>query len=152
MVRLLQPWHVNIGKRLVKRPKLYLRDSGLLHALLSIRSLRDLAAHNKLGASWEGFALEVAARAIGKRHEELAFWATHTGAEVDLLWQEHGRQWAAEIKYADAPRLTRSMVNAVSDLELDHLWVVYPGDRSYPLAERISTLPVTRIGDHWRYD
>lgn len=152
MVRLLQPWHVNIGKRLVKRPKLYLRDSGLLHALLSIRSLRDLAAHNKLGASWEGFALEVAARAIGKRHEELAFWATHTGAEVDLLWQEHGRQWAAEIKYADAPRLTRSMVNAVSDLELEHLWVVYPGDRSYPLAERISTLPVTRIGDRWRYD
>jgi uncharacterized protein len=68
------------------------------------------------------------------------------------MWQERGRQWAAEIKYADAPRLTRSMVNALSDLELEHLWVVYPGDRSYPLAERISTLPVTRIGDHWRYD
>ena len=84
MVRLLQPWHVNIGKRLVKRPKLYVRDSGLLHLLLAIRSLRDLAGHNKLNASWEGFALETAARAVGTRHEELAFWATHSGAEVDL--------------------------------------------------------------------
>lgn len=82
MVRLLQPWHVNISKRLVKRPKLYIRDSGILHLLLAIRSVRNLAEHNKLGASWEGFALEVAARAIAKRHEELAFWATHTGADV----------------------------------------------------------------------
>lgn len=151
MVRLVQPWHINIGKRLVKRPKLYLRDSGLLHTLLAIHSLRDLAAHNKLGASWEGFALEVAARAIGKRNEELAFWATHNQAEVDLFWQEHGRNWAVEVKYADAPRLTRSMVSAMADLELAHLWVVYPGDRAYPLAEGVSTLPIAAIGSHWRY-
>lgn len=152
MVRLLQPWHVNIGKRLVKRPKLYLRDSGLLHALLAIRSMRDLATHNKLGASWEGFALETAARAIGKRNQELAFWATHSGAEVDLLWQEHGKNWAVDVKYADAPRLTPSMSAAMKDLELAHLWVVYPGDRAYPLAKQISTLPLAAVQDTWCYE
>jgi len=151
MVRLLQPWHVNIGKRLVKRPKLYLRDSGILHVLLAIRSLRDLATHNKLGASWEGFALEVAARAIGKRHQELAFWATHTGAEVDLFWQEHGKNWGVEFKYADAPRLTRSMAVVAEDLDLAHLWVVYPGDKAYPLADSVSTLPLASIGESWSY-
>ena len=117
MIRLLHPWHVNIGKRLVKRPKLYIRDSGILHTLLSIQSEKDLASHNKLGASWEGFALETATRAIGKRNEELAFWATHSGAEVDLFWQEHGKNWAVEIKYRDAPRITPSMSNAVNDLQ-----------------------------------
>jgi predicted AAA+ superfamily ATPase len=151
MVRLLQPWHTNIGKRLVKRPKLYIRDSGILHVLLAIRLPRDLASHNKLGASWEGFALEVAARAIVKRPEDLAFWATHTGAEVDLFWQEHGKNWGVEFKYADAPRLSRSMAIATEDLELEHLWVVYPGDRAYPLAAKVSTLPLTRIGDGWSY-
>jgi uncharacterized protein len=151
MVRLLQPWHVNLGKRLVKRPKVYIRDSGLLHALLAISSARDLAAHNKLGASWEGFALEAAARAIGKRNEELTFWATHSGAEVDLFWQERGRNWAIEIKYADAPRLTPSMVSAMSDLRLSHLWVIYPGDRAYPLADKVSTLPLTALQVPWQY-
>jgi hypothetical protein len=87
-IRLLQPWHANIGKRLVKRPKVYFRDSGLFHALLAIRTERDLVSHNKLAASWEGFALEAGARALGKRNEELAFWATHSGAEVDLFWRE----------------------------------------------------------------
>jgi len=91
MVRLLQPWQVNIGNRLIKRPQLYLRDSGLLHVLLAIRSPRDLAAHNKLGASWAGRTLEVAARAIGQCNEALAFWAPHNNAEGDLFWQEHGR-------------------------------------------------------------
>lgn len=151
IIRLLQPWHTNLGKRLVKRPKLYLRDSGLLHSLLAIGSARDLAAHNKLGPSWEGFALEVAARAIGKRNEELNFWGTHAGAEVDLFWQEHGRNWAIEIKYADAPRLTPSMTSAVADLKLAHLWVIYPGDRAYPLAAKVSVLPLTEIADQWRY-
>ncbi len=152
MIRLLQPWHVNLSKRLVKRPKLYLRDSGLLHVLLAISSLRILAGHNKLGSSWEGFALEIAARAIGKRHEELAFWATHSGAEVDLFWQEHGKNWAIEIKYADAPRFTPSMANALKDLELTHLWVLYPGDRAYPLAAAVSTLPLVSVADRWHYE
>lgn len=151
MIRLLRPWHVNVGKRLVKRPKLYLRDSGLLHALLSIRTARDLSAHNKLGASWEGFALEVVARAIGKRTEELSFWATHSGAEVDLLWQERGRSWAVEAKYADAPRITPSMTSALGDLALDHLWVVYPGDREYRLAPKVTALPISRIRSPWAY-
>jgi hypothetical protein len=151
MVRLLQPWHANIGKRLVRRPKLYLRDSGLLHTLLAIRSERDLASHNKLGASWEGFALEVACRAIGKRNEELAFWATHSGAEVDLLWQEHGKRWAIEVKYTGAPRLTRSMTSALGDLDLAHLWVLYPGERAYPLAPSVSALPIAEVGSEWSY-
>ncbi len=152
MVRTLQPWHLNIGKRLVKRPKLYIRDSGILHSLLSINSARDLAAHNKLGASWEGFALETTVRSIGKRNEELAFWATHSGAEVDLFWQEHGKNWAIEIKYRDAPRFTPSMASAIKDLRLSHLWILYPGDRVYPLAKGASTLPLTNIPSSWKYE
>ncbi len=152
MVRLLRPWHVNLGKRLVKRPKLYLRDTGLLHALLTIRDERDLATHNKLGASWEGFALEVAARAIGLRPEELYFWATHSGAEVDLFWQDRGRNWAVEVKYADAPRLTPSMSSAVKDLDLSHLWVVYPGDKTYPLGSKVTVLPLSAVGGAWAYE
>jgi predicted AAA+ superfamily ATPase len=99
MIRLLQPWHANIGKRLVKRPKVCFRDSDLLHALLAVRSERDLANHNKPGASWKGFALEAAALAIGKRNEELAFWATHSSAEADLFWREQSENWAIEAKY-----------------------------------------------------
>ena len=151
MIRLLQPWYVNISKRLVKRPKLYFRDSGLLHALLSVRSDRDLASHNKLGQSWEGFALEIAARSIGKRNEDLAFWATHSGAEVDLFWREKGKNWAIEIKYRDAPRFTPSMASAIEDLHLAHLWVLYPGDRPYPLAAKASTLPLTSVRKPWKY-
>jgi predicted AAA+ superfamily ATPase len=151
VVRLLQPWHANLGKRLVKRPKLYLRDSGLLHTLLSVRTTRDLAAHNKLGASWEGFALEAAARAIGRRNEELFFWATHSGAEVDMFWRERGRNWAIEVKYADAPRFTPSMASAVKDLELARLWVIYPGGRTYALARNVTALPLTAVADSWQY-
>lgn len=149
MIRLLQPWHANLGKRLVKRPKLYLRDSGLFHSLLAIDTYPQLATHNKLGASWEGFALEAAIRAIGKRSEELLFWATHSGAEVDLFWQHAGKNQAAEVKYADAPRLTPSMRSALIDLELDHLWVLYPGDRSYPLAEKVTVLPLAQLANGW---
>jgi hypothetical protein len=151
MVRLLQPWHTNLGKRLVKRPKLYVRDSGLLHALMSINSERDLSTHNKLGASWEGFALDVVIRSVGKRNEELAFWATHSGAEVDLFWQDHGRNWAVEVKYSSAPKMTPSMTSAIKDLDLSHLWVVYPGEKSYALGQNASTLPVTAINACWPY-
>lgn len=151
MVRLLQPWHVNLGKRLVKRPKLYVRDSGLFHSLISINTAHDLAAHNKLGASWEGFALEHAARLIGKRSEELFFWATHAGAEVDLFWQEHGRNWAIEVKYSSAPRLTPSMTSALKDLDIEHLWILYPGEKAYALGPRVSTLPIQSLGSQWSY-
>ncbi len=151
MVRLLQPWHANTGKRLVKRPKLYVRDSGLFHSLMAIGTAHDLAAHNKLGASWEGFALEQASRSIGKRREELFFWATHAGAEVDLFWQEQGRNWAVEVKYNSAPRLTPSMTSALKDLDLEHLWVLYPGDKAYALAPRVSALPVRALAVPWSY-
>ena len=145
MVRLLQPWHSNAGKRLVKRPKVYLRDSGLLHTLLSVTSEQELNTHIKLGASWEGFAVECASRCLGKRNEDLSFWATHAGAEVDLFWQARGSNLAIEVKYADAPRLTPSMASAIHDLELKHLWVVYPGERSYPLSDKITVLPLTEL-------
>jgi len=151
MVRLLQPWHANTGKRLVKSLKLYVCDSGLFHSLLSIESERNLMTHNKLGSSWEGFALDVAIRSIGKRNEELSFWATHSGAEVDLFWQAQGRNWAIEFKYGSSPKLTPSMRSAIQDLQLEHLWVVYTGDRSYPLSDQASTLPLTLIPPKWSY-
>lgn len=151
MVRVLQPWHVNTGKRLVKRPKLYLRDSGLLHTLMSVHSEKELVTYNKLGASWEGFALEMAIRAIGKRNEELSFWATHSGAEVDLFRQENGCNWAVDIKYSSAPKLTPSMKSALDDLSLDHLWVLYPGESTYRISEKITVLPVMSIPVEWNY-
>ena len=151
MIRMLQPWHVNTGKRLVKSPKLYVRDSGLLHSLLSVGTERELTTHNKLGASWEGFALETAIRSIGKRGEEFTFWATHSGAEVDLFWQAHGSSWAIEFKYGSTPKLTPSMKSAISDLELEHLWVVYPGERAYPLSNRTTTMPLAAIPPEWQY-
>lgn len=151
MVRQLQPWHANVGKRLVKRPKLYVRDTGLLHALLSIDSLRDLRTNPKLGASWEGCALECAIRALGKRNEELAFWSTHAGAEVDLFWSDRGRAWAIEVKYSAAPRFTPSMKSALADLSLAHLWVLYPGDREYALAPKVTARPLSAVAAAWNY-
>ncbi len=105
MISTLQPWYVNIGKRLVKRPKIYLKDSGIFHSLMSIESVDQLLSHNKLGASWEGFALECVCQSIGKRKEQLYFWITHSGAELDLFWVEKGKNWGIEFKYLDAPGL-----------------------------------------------
>ena len=143
MVRVLQPRHANVGKRLVKRPKIYLRDSGLFHALQDVVTTAQLHTHNKLGASWEGFALECVCRMVD--HGEMHFWRTHAGAEVDLVWQQGGRAHAVECKYADAPRLTRSMQSVLSDLQLAHLWVVYPGTRRYRLAEDVTAVPLAQI-------
>lgn len=146
MIRILQPWHVNIGKRLVKRPKFYLRDSGLYHALSSIETAKQLTAWPKLGASWEGFALECVCRSLDKQDSELYFWHTHAGAELDLFWQNKGKNLGVEFKYEDAPRLTRSMQIAMEDLQLTKLWVVYPGKKEYLLAKNISVLPLEMIG------
>lgn len=143
MVRVLQPWHVNIGKRLVKSSKVYIRDSGIFHALQSIGTMDQLSAHNKLGASWEGFALECACQAIGK--DELYFWRTHAGAEVDLFWQDRGKNWAIECKYTDAPRSTKSIHNAIEDLQLEHLWVVYPGKERYRITAEVTALPLGEV-------
>jgi uncharacterized protein len=145
MVRVLQPWHVNIGKRLVKSPKVYLKDAGIFHSLQSIETAEQLLSHNKLGASWEGFALECACQAIGESDRELYFWRTHAGAEVDLFWQNKGQNWGLECKFADAPRPTKSMRNAIADLELEHLWVVYPGGERYKIAEKATALPLSEM-------
>ena len=145
MVRIVQPWHVNVGKRLIKRPKMYITDSGLFHTLMSIGTEKELFSHNKLGASWEGFALEVISQNIEKRHEEMYFWSTHTGAEIDLFWQNHGKNWGVEFKYSDAPQLTKSMQVAINDLNLSHLWVVYPGKETYPLSESVTVLAIKDI-------
>ena len=151
MIRILQPWHANAGKRLVKRPKLYLRDSGLFHTLSSIDAQEQLHSSPRLGASWEGFALNCVSRSLGKENGELYFWHTHGGAELDLFWQDGGRNWGAEFKHEDAPRLTRSMQAAMKDLELAGLWVVYPGKSSYALAENVRVLPLSEIGTTWNY-
>lgn len=140
MVRQLQPWHENLGKRQVKAPKVYFRDTGLLHALSGIRGEADLLRNMRLGASWEGFALEQVLRLA--RPDEAYFWATHTGAELDLLMFRYGKRIGVEFKWTDAPALTRSMHIALDDLRLDALYVAYPGDRRYALADRIEAVPL----------
>ena len=152
MIRLLAPWAANVGKRLVRRPKLYLRDTGLLHSLLSLDTPQQVLTSPKLGASWEGFALEMIVRTLDRDDSELYFWRTHNGAELDLLWQWGGRNWGAEIKYQDAPRMTRSMRAAMEDLELAALWVVYPGRSAYRLAENVMVVPLRDIGAVWSYE
>ena len=140
MVRLLRPWHENVGKRQVKAPKLFFRDSGLLHTLLGISDLEALLHHPKLGSSWEGFALEETLRALGVDREDAWFWATHAGAELDLLVTSGGRRLGFEIKYTASPKLTKSMRAAIDTLQLDRLVVIYPGERQLALAEQIQAL------------
>jgi hypothetical protein len=141
MVRQLSPWFENLGKRQVKAPKVYVRDSGLLHTLLGIASRHDLEHHPKVGASWEGYAVEEVLKAL--RPDEAYYWATHNGAELDLLLFKNGRRIGVECKRADAPRLTPSMRAALSDLKLDELRVVYPGVRRYRLGERVEVVPLS---------
>ncbi len=145
MIRVLPPWFENLGKRLVKSPKVYLRDSGMLHHLLGLDKMGELAVHPRYGASWEGFALEQVLLAHGAH--EAYFYATQRGAELDLLLLRRGRRWGFEFKCTDAPRTTRSMHVTMQDLGLEHLWVVYPGDHEYRLTERITALPLARVGE-----
>lgn len=143
MVRQLQPWHENIGKRQVKAPKIYLRDSGLLHSLLSLPDLHSLTGHPQVGASWEGFVLEQVVRIVTPA--EVFFWATHNGAEVDLFFFHRGRRYAIEVKFSEAPKVTRSQWIALESLDLDHLWVIYPGQQAYPVHDRITVWPLRNI-------
>jgi len=145
MVRQVQPWFENLGKRQVKAPKLYFRDTGLLHHLLGIPDHRTLLGHPKVGASWEGFALEQVLRAF--RVDQPYFWATHGGAELDLLFQHKGRRLGFEMKLTDAPRVSASMRHAKEDLGLAHLWVVYPGKQVFPLEQGITALPLNRLAE-----
>ena len=143
MIRQLPPWHENLAKRQVKAPKIYLRDSGLLHCLMRQNSFSDLELHPKLGASWEGFALEQVLGITGDR--DAYFWATHGGAELDLLVHWRGRRYGFEFKHGDAPSLTKSMHTALTDLKLERLFVVYPGKEGYPMNERTEALPLLQL-------
>ena len=144
MIRVLPPWFENLGKRIVKSPKVFLRDSGILHFLLGIENPQDLPLHPRYGASWEGFALEQTLLAHGERNAY--FYSTQRGAELDLLLLRRGQRWGFEFKCSDAPRTTKSMHIVMQDLGLAHLWAVYPGDLSYPLADDITALPLKNIG------
>jgi len=150
LIRQLQPWFYNTKKRLVKRPKIYFRDSGLLHTLLSITGEQELLHHPRLGASWEGFALEQAIIHLNLREEEIFFWGTHTGAELDLVFQQKGSLWGVEVKYNEAPVITRSMRSALKELYLSHLFVVYPGDEIYPLEKNITAVGLNKIEEGFR--
>ncbi len=145
VVRQLSPWHANLAKRQVKSPKVYIADSGLLHTLLNLGDRESLLAHPKVGASWEGFALDALIERLGARPEECFFWATHTGAEIDLVVFRGRHRLGFEIKRSSAPRTTRSMHTAIEALTLDRLDVVHAADKTFPLAERIRAVALSRI-------
>ncbi|MEZ4219890.1 MAG: ATP-binding protein [Polyangiaceae bacterium] len=143
MIRQLRPWHANIAKRQVKAPKVYVRDSGVLHSLLGIGTQKQLLTHPKLGASWEGFVLEQVLTTVP--HDEAHFWATHQGAELDLLLRQGKELLGIECKRADAPTLTRSMRSALETLGLTRLYVVYPGSKRYSLSSRVEVVSLPEL-------
>jgi len=148
VLRQLQPWHANLRKRQVKSPKVYVRDTGLLHELLGIEDHSALLHHPKLGASWEGFALEQVLAT--EPHTEASFWATHQGAEIDLLLRRGGKLFGVECKRVDAPRMTPSIRIALEDLGLERVAVVYPGTKRYPVADRVEAVPLATLADPGR--
>ena len=145
MVRQLQPWHANLAKRQVKAPKIYIRDSGLLHLLLGVTSRKGLLEHPKVGASWEGFVIEQVLKT--EPHDDAYFWATHQGAEIDLILHRGGRLLAIECKRTDAPRMTPSIRAGLRDLGLTRIAIVYPGTKRYPIADRVEAIPLERLAD-----
>jgi hypothetical protein len=148
VLRQLQPWHANVGKRQIKSPKIYVRDSGLLHQLLGIETEKALLTHPKVGASWEGFVIEQVLAA--ESHDEAWFWATHQGAEIDLLLRRGDRLLGVECKRADAPRLTPSIRTAMADLGLERVAVIYPGSRRYALGDRVEAVPLAALAEEGR--
>lgn len=145
VVRLLLPWHENLKKRQVKSPKVFISDSGLLHSLLNLPAMEDLEGHPKLGASWEGFVINELLARLGAAREESFFWATHTGAELDLLVVRGKKRIGFEVKRTLAPKLTPSMKIALNDLGLDRIYVIYPGEKSWPITGSIHALPCSSI-------
>jgi len=145
MVRQLLPWHANLKKRQVKAPKSYFRDTGLLHHLLGIRSDKELLGHPKCGSSWEGYVIEETIKAT--EPDEAYYWATHSGAEIDLVLLKNGRMLGVECKRMDAPRLTPSMRIALEDLKLEQIAVVYPGTKRYSLGERVAAVPLETVAE-----
>jgi predicted AAA+ superfamily ATPase len=145
VIRQLQPWHANLRKRQVKSPKVYVRDTGLLHELLGIEHRAALMHHPKLGASWEGFAIEQVLAT--EPHSDAAFWATHQGAEIDLVLQRGGRLYGVECKRVDAPTMTPSIRHALVDLGLERVAVVYPGNRRYAIVDRVEAVPLAQLAE-----
>ncbi|MGO9314898.1 MAG: ATP-binding protein [Syntrophobacteraceae bacterium] len=143
LLRQLRPWFENLGKRQYKAPKVYVRDSGLLHSLLGARRRDELLGHPKLGASWEGFALEQVLHVAGTA--EAFYWGTHAGAELDLVLFRGGRRYGVEFKHADAPAMTKSMHVALEDLKLERAWYVYPGKESYRVHEKVRVSPLPEL-------
>ena len=143
VLRQIQPWHANLRKRQVKSPKVYVRDSGLLHQLLGLETEKALLSHPKLGASWEGFVIEQVLAT--EPHDEAWFWATHQGAGIDLLLRRGDRLLGVECKRTDAPRLTPSIRIALEDLGLDRVAIVYPGARRYSLSEAVAAVPLATL-------
>lgn len=145
MVRQLPPWHENISKRQVKAPKIFVADSGLLHGLLNLPTISDLECHPKVGASWEGFVMQQIIRQVGASPNECFFWATHTGADLDLLIVRGRIRLGFEIKRTSSPKTTRSMHSAIAALKLPRLDVVHAGGQTFPLSENIRAVSVHRI-------
>ncbi len=143
MVRRLQPWHTNLGKRELKAPKIYLRDSGLLHSLLGIHSRQELLSHPKLGASWEGFAIEQVLARFGE--QDAYYWGTHNGAELDMLLFRNGKKWGFKFKAGDGPTMTKSLHSANNELQLERTWIVYPGESRYPVHDRVEAIPLHQL-------
>lgn len=145
VVRQLQPWFENLSKRQVKAPKIYVRDSGLLHSLLNLSTMTDLQSHPKLGASWEGYALEQVIHQVGARPEECYFWATHSGAELDLLIVRGRQRRGYEIKRTTSPHMTPSMRSAMTDLKLTSLDVIHAGELTFPMGEKVRAVAMARL-------
>jgi len=145
MIRVLNPWFENITKRQIKSPKVYIRDSGLLHALVGVHNHEQLLVYPKFGASWEGFALEEVIKKQQARSEECFFWATQGGAELDLLIVKDEKKIGFEFKYTDQPKITKSMISALEDLALDHLYLIHPHDQTFSLSEKITALSLCDI-------
>jgi predicted AAA+ superfamily ATPase len=145
VIRQLSPWHENISKRQVKAPKIYIADSGVLHTLLGLRTFKDLEGHPKVGASWEGFVLEQVIRHLAARVDECFFWATHGGAELDLLVVRGQRRMGFEIKRTTSPQVTSSMRYALSDLHLRSLDVIHAGERTFPMDKKIRAVAFMRL-------
>jgi hypothetical protein len=146
----LRPWHANLRKRQVKSPKIYIRDSGLLHQLLGLGSERELMTHPKLGASWEGYVIETVLHAV--HPDEAYFWATHQGAEIDLILRKKGKMVGVECKRSDAPGMTPSIRIALDDLKLDAVAVIYPGSRRFSIAPNVEVVPLSDVAGGELFD
>jgi uncharacterized protein len=147
VVRQLPPWYYNTRKRLIKRPKIYFRDSGLFHSFLNVKTFDELYDNPKLGASWEGFALEQVIQHLELTEDEIFFWAVHTGAKMDLIFGRQGKLWGIEVKYNESPRTTKSVYSAISELNLEHVWLIYPGNDVYPLDKKITAIGLNKLQD-----